>query len=65
MQVGNLMFFQNHPWLPMTDAEVYVNELAVADMTARTNKVEGLLNATLVITNGTALQRISKPRWPS
>jgi alkanesulfonate monooxygenase SsuD/methylene tetrahydromethanopterin reductase-like flavin-dependent oxidoreductase (luciferase family) len=33
MQVGNLMFFQNHPWLPMTDAEVYVNELQVADMT--------------------------------
>ncbi len=33
MQVGNLMFFQNHPNLPMTDGEVYINELQVADMT--------------------------------
>lgn len=33
MRVGNLVFFQNHPNLPMTDEEVYFNELQVADMT--------------------------------
>ncbi|MBQ0719345.1 MAG: LLM class flavin-dependent oxidoreductase [Gammaproteobacteria bacterium] len=33
MEVGHLMFFQCHPDLKMTDAEIYLNELAVADMT--------------------------------